>query len=207
MFDPGLMDMIMRLRSSGIYDTDVLRAIERAPRKHFVGDSFWDKAYSDRALPIDCGQSISEPLAIAMMTQALEAKPDHKLLEIGTGSGYHAAILSRITKRVYTVERYHQLLKQAEARFAKLGFTNIVTRHGDGRYGWNGQAPFDRIIVTCGVNSPPKALLKQLAVGGILIASVKGHLMRFTKGQYKTAEETILPLDLPLSEIGKSQAL
>lgn len=207
MFDPGLMDMIMRLRSRGIYDTDVLRAIETAPRKHFVGDSLWDKAYNDRALPIDCGQSISEPLAVAMMTQALEAKPDHKLLEVGTGSGYHAAVLSRITKRVYTVERYHQLLEQAEARFAKLGFTNIVTRHGDGRYGWKGQALFDRIIVTCGVNSPPKALLKQLAVGGVLIASVKGNLMRFTKGQYKTAEETILPLDLPPSEIGKSQAL
>lgn len=197
----------MRLRSRGIYDTDVLRAIETAPRKHFVGDSLWDKAYNDRALPIDCGQSISEPLAVAMMTQALEAKPDHKLLEVGTGSGYHAAVLSRITKRVYTVERYHQLLEQAEARFAKLGFTNIVTRHGDGRYGWKGQALFDRIIVTCGVNSPPKALLKQLAVGGVLIASVKGNLMRFTKGQYKTAEETILPLDLPPSEIGKSQAL
>lgn len=207
MFDPGLMDMIMRLRSRGIFDTDVLRAIETAPRKHFVGDDFWEKAYADRALPIACGQSISEPLAVAMMTQALEAKPDHKLLEIGTGSGYHTAVLSRITKRVYTVERYHQLLSLAEMRFQKLGFTNIVTRHGDGRYGWNGQAPFDRVIVTCGVNSPPKALLKQVASGGILIAVVKGQLMRFTRGPYKFKEETILPLELPLSEIGKSHVL
>lgn len=207
MFDPGLMDMIMRLRSRGIFDTDVLRAIEQAPRKHFVSDVYWDKAYDDKALPISCGQSLSDPQTVAMMTQALEAGPDDKLLEIGTGSGYHAAILSRIVKRAYTVERYHQLLTEAEIRFRRLGFNNIVTRHGDGRYGWKGQAPFDRIIITCGVKSVPNSLLAQLASGGALVAVIKGKLTRITYDGVVPDEKVILPLELPPIETGKSQVL
>ncbi len=207
MFDPGLMDMIMRLRSRGIFETSVLRAIETAPRKYFVGDGFWDKAYEDKSLPIACGQTLSDPQTVAMMTQALEAGPEHKLLEIGTGSGYHTAVLSRIVKRVYTVERYHQLLKDAEARFRKLEFHNIVTRHGDGRYGWKGQAPFDRIIITCGVKSVPNKLLGQLAPGGVLIAVIKGQLTRITHDKIVPEETVILPLDLAPIETGKSHVL
>lgn len=203
MFDPGLMDMVLRLRSRGIYDTNVLRAVEGVPRRHFVPDALWEKAYSDQALPIACGQSISSPHVAAMMTQALELLPDHKTLEIGTGSGYHTGLLSRMCKRVYSAERYHQLLAEAETRFAKLELTNIVTRHSDGRYGWKGQAPFDRIIVTCGVNKIPKGLIKQLAPGGVIVAVVKGKL-----AQYKDEEtRTILPIELPLIETGKSQIL
>ena len=207
MIDPRLMDMVIRLRGRGIFDVRVLRGVEQVPRRHFVGEGFWEKAYDERALPIACGQSISEPLTIAMMTQALEAGPEHKILEIGTGSGYHTGILSRIGRRVYSIERYHQLLIDAEDRFQKLSLTNIVTRHGDGRYGWKGQAPFDRIIATCALKSVPKALLEQLSDGGILIAVVKGELIRFSKKDGAVSQKTILPLEIPLVESGKSQVL
>lgn len=207
MIDPGLMDMIMRLRSRGISDNQVLRAMEMVPRKYFVSDNLWDKAYEDQALPISCGQTLSPTLTIAMMSQALEIKDGHKLLEIGTGSGYHAAILSKMVTRVYSIERYHQLLAEAEDRFAKLGIVNIVTRHGDGRYGWKGQAPFDRIIVTCGVKTVPKSLLDQLAADGTMVAVVKGQLTRLSKGRTKIEEQVILPLDLPTIEAGKSKVL
>ncbi len=199
--------MIMRLRSRGIYSADVLRAMEAAPRKHFVSDDFWDRAYADRSLPISCGQSISAPLTIAMMTQALEVRADHKVLEIGTGSGYHAAILSRMCKRVYTVERYHQLLGEAEMRFRRLGINNIVTRHSDGRFGWKGQAPFDRILVTCGLKKVPNAILAQLAQGGAIVAVVKGKLMHITFDDVVPQEREILDLELPPVETGKSQLL
>ncbi len=207
MIDPRLMDMVIRLRGRGIFDVRVLRGAEQVARRHFVGDGFWEKAYDERSLPIACGQTISEPLTIAMMTQALDAGETHKILEIGTGSGYHAGILSRIGRRVYSIERYHQLLTEAEARFEKLGLVNIVTRHGDGRYGWKGQAPFDRIIATCALKSVPKALLEQLAEGGILVAVIKGELMRFSKQGGSIRQDTILPLDLPIVESGKSQVL
>ncbi len=207
MIDPGLMDMIMRLRSRGISDNHVLRAIETVPRKYFVSDNLWDKAYEDQALPIACGQTLSPTMSIAMMTQALNIHEGHKLLEIGTGSGYHASILSKMVTRVYSIERYHKLLAKAEDRFAKLDIVNIVTRHGDGRYGWKGQAPFDRIILTCGVKSVPKKLKDQLAPGGVMVAIVGGMLVRMTKAKTKISEETILPLSIPMIETGKSKIL
>lgn len=207
MFDPGLMDMIMRLRSRGIFDTNVLRGFEKAPRKHFVSDVYWDKAYEDKSLPIACGQTISDPQSVAMMTQAMEAGSEDKLLEIGTGSGYHAAVMSVLVRRVYTVERYHQLVNEAEIRFRKLGINNIVTRHGDGRYGWKGQAPFDRIIITCGVKSVPNSLMAQLAPGGRLVAVIKGQLTVLTYDGVLPEEKALLPLELPPIETGKSQVL
>ena len=130
--------MIMRIRGRGISDNAVLRAMELVARKHFVAKKHWDVAYEEQSLPTSCGQSLSPPLTIALMTQMLELSPEHKLLEIGTGSGYHTAILSKIVKRVYSVERYKQLIREAEARFQSLGISNHVIRHGDGRYGWGG---------------------------------------------------------------------
>ena len=199
--------MIMRLRSRGISDNKVLAGVEAAPRRHFVPDRLWAKAYDEISLPIPCGQSISEPQTIAMMSQALEAGHDHKLLEIGTGSGYHAAILSGIVKRVYSVERYHQLLNGAEEALAKIGINNVVTRHGDGRYGWKGQAPFDRIIVTAEMLKVPKSLLSQLADEGVLVAVIKGQLVQVRKSGGDVSHTPILPLSLPKIETGKSQIL
>ena len=207
MFDPGLIDMIMALRSRGVSDNLLLRAMELCPRKDFVATDHYERAYLEQALPIACGQTLSSPMNIALMTLMLEVGPDHKVLEIGTGSGYHAAILSHLCKRVYTVERYHALLAGAEAQFKKLGLVNIVSNHGDGRYGWPGQSPFDRIIVTCGLRSKPRRLLKQLAPEGMLIAEIDGHLTRLVKQGVKVVETKFTPLSLPIVENGKSKVL
>jgi len=207
MIDPGLIDMIMRIRGRGISDNAVLRAMELVARKHFVAKKHWDVAYEEQSLPTSCGQSLSPPLTIALMTQMLELNPAHKLLEIGTGSGYHTAILSKIVKRVYSVERYKQLIREAEARFQSLGITNHVIRHGDGRYGWGGQAPFDRIILTCALRAEPAMLIDQLAPKGMLVAVVDGQLTRYSKARKKVTIETLFPLSIPMIEGGKSKAL
>lgn len=207
MFDPGLIDMIMALRSRGVSDNALLRAMELTPRKHFVAGEHYERAYLEQALPIACGQTLSSPMNVALMTLMLEVAPEHKILEVGTGSGYHAAILSHLCKRVYTVERYHALLAAAETQFKKLGRVNIVSNHGDGRYGWPGQSPFDRILVTCGLKSHPKRLLKQLAPGGMLIAEINGQLTRLTKSGVKVNETKLMPMSLPLVEAGKSKIL
>lgn len=161
--------LIMQLRRRGIRDADVLRAIERIPRELFVDDAFAEHAYQDIALPIDCGQTISQPFVVAFMTEKLDLKPTHKVLEIGTGSGYQAAILSQLCRRVYTVERWRELQKASEARLAKLKITNVTTIIGDGWLGWPPQAPFDRIIVTAAALDAPAALLDQLKDGGRMI--------------------------------------
>ena len=207
MIDPGLIDMIMRIRGRGISDNAVLRAMELFARKQFVETKYWEVAYEEQSLPTSCGQVLSPPLTIALMTQMLELSPEHKLLEIGTGSGYHTAILSKIVKRVYSVERYKLLIAEAEARFKALGITNHVIRHGDGRYGWGGQAPFDRIILTCALRAEPAMLIDQLATNGKLVAVVDGQLTRYSKARKKVTVETLFPLDLPMIEAGKSKAL
>lgn len=161
--------LIMQLRRRGIRDADVLRAIERIPRELFVDEAFSEHAYQDIALPIECGQTISQPFVVAFMTEKLELKPTHKVLEIGTGSGYQAAILSQLCRRVYSVERWRELQKAAEARLAKLKITNVTTIIGDGWLGWPPQAPFDRIIVTAAALDAPAALLDQLKEGGRMI--------------------------------------
>ena len=205
--DPERMDMIMRLRGRGIFDNGVLKAMETVPRKAFVTPRYGDIAYAEQALPIACGQTLSEPMTVAMMTQFLELSGDHKLLEIGTGSGYHAGILSKITTRVYSIERYHQLINAAEKRFKQVGIHNVVLRHGDGRYGWKGQAPFDRIIVTCGLKSRPKSLLDQLSDGGKMVCVIKDQLHVFDRAGDDINDYTALPLDLPPVEAGKSKVL
>ena len=199
--------MIMRIRGRGISDNAVLRAMELVARKHFVAKKHWDVAYDEQSLPTSCGQTLSPPLTIALMTQMLELSPKHKLLDIGTASGYHTAILSKIVKRVYSVERYKQLIREAEARFQSLGITNHVIRHGDGRYGWGGQAPFDRIILTCALRAEPAMLIEQLAPKGVLIAVVDGQLTRYSKARKKVTVETFFPLSIPMIEAGKSKAL
>lgn len=171
--DPRTIRLVMALRRTGITDKGVLGAMERTPRDLFVAESFLDQAYENRPLPIDCGQTISQPFIVAMMTEALKVDDRCKVLEIGTGSGYQAAILARLARRVYTVERYRTLLKAAETRFETLRLTNIVTRIADGSKGWPEQAPFDRIMVTAAAPERPDTLLEQLKDGGICVAPVQ----------------------------------
>jgi protein-L-isoaspartate(D-aspartate) O-methyltransferase len=161
--------LIMQLRRRGIRDTNVLRAMERVPRELFVDPAFTDHAYQDIALPIDCGQTISQPFVVAYMTEQLDLDDRHKVLEVGTGTGYQAAVLSHLCRRLYTIERYRELQKAAERRFAQLTITNVTTIIGDGWLGWPPQAPFDRIIVTAAAREAPAKLLEQLKVGGRMI--------------------------------------
>lgn len=207
MFNPGIIDMIMRLRGRGISDNAVLRAMELVDRRHFTVQKYWDVAYDEQSLPIACGQTLSKPVTVAFMTQMLDLSPEHKILEIGTGSGYHTAILSNITKRVYSIERYKTLISDAENVFAKIGVTNHVIRHGDGRYGWRGQAPFDRILIGCGVNKKPVKLMEQLGEGGVLVGVIGQTLMRYRKIRGLMSEEALFPMTLPMLETGKSKSL
>ncbi len=164
--------LVMELRRAGINDTHVLSAIERIPREAFVPEAFQDQAYENRALPIGFGQTLSQPGVVAAMTQALKTDRRLKVLEIGTGSGYQGAILSRLCRRLYTIERYRDLGRAAEARFRELRLHNITTRIGDGYKGWPEQAPFSRIIVTAAAREVPASLVDQLGHGGILIVPV-----------------------------------
>jgi len=165
--------LIMDLRTAGVSDTRVLAAIERVPRETFVEESFLDQAYANQALPINCGQTISQPLVVGLMTQALEVSDRHKVLEVGTGSGYQAAILAKLARRVYTVERHRDLLTLAEKRFKTLQIHNITTQFGDGYKGWPAQAPFDRILVTAAARLVPQDLVAQLSdEGGIMVLPV-----------------------------------
>ncbi|MCP2678723.1 protein-L-isoaspartate(D-aspartate) O-methyltransferase [Maricaulaceae bacterium NA33B04] len=183
--DIRIIQLVMALRSAGLSDKAVLGAIERTPRDVFVPQGFQDQAYENRPLPIDCGQTISQPFVVGAMTQALKLDDRCKVLEIGTGSGYQAAVLARLARRVYTVERYRTLSKEAEARFAELRLSNIVQRIGDGALGWPEQATFDRIIVTAAAPERPDGLLEQLKPGGIAVAPVQQGkvqtLIRYTR--------------------------
>jgi protein-L-isoaspartate(D-aspartate) O-methyltransferase len=170
--DPRLAPVILALRSSGVTDPAVLTAIEKIPRDLFVPELFKARAWEDSALPIACGQTISQPLIVGLMTQALSLESRHRVLEIGTGSGYQTAVLARLARYVYSVERYRTLLGEAEKRLKTLGFQNVITRFGDGGEGWADQAPFDRIIVTAAAPEEPTALLAQLKPKGVLVAPV-----------------------------------
>lgn len=170
--DTRIVELIMALRAAGIVDKQVLGALEHIPRDHFVTREFGERAYENRALPIACGQTISQPFVVAMMTEALCLTPRSKVLEVGTGSGYQTAILSVLARRVYTIERYRTLQTEAEKRFDALRLRNIVTRLGDGMVGWPEQDNFDRILVTAGTAVCPQALLAQLREGGLLVAPI-----------------------------------
>ncbi len=205
--DPGLIDMIMRLRSRGISSNAVLRAIELSPRRHFVPLDKKPLAYDPVNIPIACGQTLPPPMTSALLAQMLDVKMDHKVLTLGLGSGYLAAILSHLATRVYTVERYKTLIAEADTRLRALDIFNVVTRHGDGRYGWPGQAPFDRIVMGYALRAEPDAVLDQLAAGGKLLAVIDGVLTRFEKPRTKITATELMPLDLDMAEAGKSRTL
>jgi protein-L-isoaspartate(D-aspartate) O-methyltransferase len=164
--------LILSLRSQGVSEPLVLNALEQTPRDLFTPKLFQERAWEDSALPIACGQTISQPFIVGLMTQALTIEPRARVLEIGTGSGYQTAVLSRLARLVYTIERYRTLMGEAEARFKALELGNIITRFADGAEGWPEQAPFDRILVTAAAPAEPKTLLAQLKPLGILVAPI-----------------------------------
>jgi protein-L-isoaspartate(D-aspartate) O-methyltransferase len=204
--DQQKIELIMSLRANGIRDTRVLEAIETVPRELFVPEAFQDLAYADQALPIECGQTLSQPFIVAFMTDRLKVGERMKVLEIGTGSGYQTAILAQLCRRVYTMERYRTLMKSAEQRFKQLRLANVTTILGDGNKGWPQQAPFDRIIVTAAAGKLPRKLLEQLAVGGIMIVPVevspgKQEMLRITRTDEGFDRESLLPVRfVPLVE-------
>ncbi|MFN7224349.1 MAG: protein-L-isoaspartate(D-aspartate) O-methyltransferase [Paracoccaceae bacterium] len=166
------MRFLYGLRSKGVTDARVLTAMERVDRGMFVRGHFADRAYDDMPLPIACGQTISQPSVVGLMTQALNVQPRDTVLEVGTGSGYQAAILAQLARRIYTVDRHKRLIREAQAVFQDLGLVNITAFTADGSFGLPDQAPFDRIIVTAAAEDPPGPLLAQLKVGGIMVVPV-----------------------------------
>jgi protein-L-isoaspartate(D-aspartate) O-methyltransferase len=167
-----LMQLIFALRRAGVTDRAVLEAMEATPREAFVQPAFRDRAFEDVALPIPCGQTISQPSVVALMTEMLAVSPRSKVLEVGAGSGYQAAVLARLARRVYAIERHRPLALEARARIEALGLSNVTIRAGDGSRGWPEQAPFDRILVTAAADDTPRLLLEQLRVGGIMVLPV-----------------------------------
>lgn len=180
------MRFLFALRSKGVTDTRVLSVMERVDRGQFVRGLFAERAYEDMPLPIACGQTISQPSVVGLMTQALNINPRDTVLEVGTGSGYQAAILAHLARRVYTVDRHRRLVREAQDLFRDMGLVNIVAMTTDGSFGLPDQAPFDRIIVTAAAEDPPGPLLAQLKVGGIMVVPVGQsdtvqHLIKVTR--------------------------
>jgi len=166
------MQFLFALRSRGVTDTRTLEAMEKIDRGAFVKGLFAERAYEDMPLPIACGQTISQPSVVGLMTQALNVQPRDKVLEVGTGSGYQAAILSQLARRVYTVDRHRRLVQEARAVFEALDLTNVTAFTADGSHGLPEQAPFDRILVAAAAEDPPGPLLAQLRIGGIMVLPV-----------------------------------
>jgi len=185
--------LILELRESGIVDTKVLSAIEKIPRENFIPENFRNQAYENIALPIAENQTISQPFIVAKMTQLLQLSKSHKVLEIGTGSGYQCAILSLLSRRVYTIERIKLLLIQAENIFSKLKLTNIVTKHADGNFGWKEQIPFDRVIFTAATLKISDQFFEHISEGGIIVCPIikknKQILVRYKKNNNQISEE------------------
>jgi protein-L-isoaspartate(D-aspartate) O-methyltransferase len=193
----GRMQFLLALRKRGIGDAAVLRAMDEVPREHFVERPFADSAYADQALPIACGQTISQPYVVAYMTEQLNVEPHHRVLEIGTGSGYQAAVLSRLAREVVSIERYRTLADSARERLATLGYDNVEVRHGDGLAGVPDRAPYDRIIVTAAAEQVPLALIDELADGGIMVLPLGPHsgpqqLVKVSKGEQGIKQEEMI---------------
>lgn len=163
---------MLKLRQNGVSNPEVLKSIETIDRSSFISKSFLNRSLEDIPLPIECGQTISQPSLVAFMIQQLEIPYRSKVLEIGTGSGYQTAILSRLSSRVYSIERYKKLVDMAKLRLAKLNISNVIILLMDGFFGYSLQAPFDRIILTAAVEEIPNLLINQLKVGGIMIIPV-----------------------------------
>lgn len=196
--DEDRMHFLLMLRRRGISDRAVLRAMDEVPRGAFVDAQFGDCAYADQALPIDCGQTISQPYVVAYMTEQLAVQPHHRVLEVGTGSGYQAAVLSRLAREVISIERYRTLAGQARERLAALGCDNVEVVAGDGLAGVPAKAPYDRIIVTAAAETTPQPLLDQLADdGGIMILPLGPHggaqqIIKLTKSETEVARENLI---------------
>jgi len=191
------MEFQLTLRRRGIGDKAVLRAMDAVPREHFVTSEFAASAYADQALPIACGQTISQPYVVAYMTEQLALAPGHRVLEIGTGSGYQAAVLSRLAREVVTVERYRTLAETARTRLATLGYDNVIVVVGDGFKGHAEGAPYDRIIVTAAAEEIPEPLLAQLAEGGVLVLPLGPHggaqrIVKLTKSSDGLSREDLI---------------
>jgi protein-L-isoaspartate(D-aspartate) O-methyltransferase len=169
------MQFLLTLRRRGIADPTVLRAMDEVPRERFVSREMAGNAYADHAMPIDCGQTISQPYVVAYMTEHLGVLPHHRVLEIGTGSGYQAAVLSRLAREVVTVERYRTLAEQARERLHDLGYGNVEVMVGDGLAGVPDRAPFDRILVTAAAEDVPQTVVAQLGEGGVMVLPVGPH--------------------------------
>lgn len=201
-----MMQLIFALRSNGVTDARVLDAIERTPRNMFVDRAFRDRAWEDIPLPIACGQTISQPSVVGVMTQALQVTPRCKVLEVGCGSGYQAAILARLARRVYAIERHRPLAREAAARFRALDLSNVSVIAADGALGWPEQAPFDRIMVTAAAEDPPALLLGQLREGGIMVLPVGQsddvqQLIRIVKTPHGPEYSELMPVRfVPLLE-------
>lgn len=202
--DVGRMEFQLTLRRHGITDQAVLRAMDEVPREYFVAPGFLDSAYADQALPIACGQTISQPFVVAYMTEKLEVEPGHRVLEIGTGSGYQTAILARLAREVVSIERYRTLAEAARERIGTLGYGNATIRAADGMAGAPELAPFDRIMVTAAAEQVPEALVAQLAEGGKMVIPIGPRhdaqsLVRLTKtGGALTRENLIAVRFVPL---------
>jgi protein-L-isoaspartate(D-aspartate) O-methyltransferase len=197
--------LIMTLRGMGIVDADVLSAIEQVPREMFVARALQAYAYENASLPIAMDQTISQPYIVAIMSAALQLTGRERVLEIGTGSGYQAAILSFLCRRVYSIERLRPLLVDADNRLREIRVTNVTTRLGDGARGWPEAAPFDRIILTCAPPVIPDMLLNQLKIGGIMVAPVgrdrNQQLVTIRRSESGFEEATLLPVKfVPLVE-------
>lgn len=193
MLDVRKIRLVLELRESGIVDSKVLSAIEKIPRENFIPENFRNQAYENIALPIAENQTISQPFIVAKMTQLLQLNKSHKVLEIGTGSGYQSAILSLLSRRVYTIERIKLLLIQAENIFSKLKLTNIVTKHADGNFGWKEQIPFDCVIFTAATLKISDQFFEHISEGGIIVCPIikknKQILVRYKKNNNKISTE------------------
>jgi protein-L-isoaspartate(D-aspartate) O-methyltransferase len=193
----GRMEFILALRRRGISNAAVLRAMDEVPREHFVPNTFKHQAYADQALPLACGQTISQPYVVAYMTEHLDVHPDHKVLEVGTGSGYQAAILSQLAREVVTVERYRTLAETARERLATLGMANVEVLVEDGLEGAAERGPYDRIMVTAAAEAIPEALVASLAEGGAMILPLGPHggvqeLVKLTKAEGGLQRENLI---------------
>lgn len=192
-----LIELIIELKKQGINNSNVLKSIEKLPREYFIDSDIHSKANLNIALPINCGQTISQPYIVAHMTQALELDKKHRVLEIGTGSGYQTAILSMLSRFVYTIERYRTLKEKSDKVLKKIGLHNIFSKHGDGGLGWEEQSPFERIIVTAAALEIPKNLVDQLANNGLMIVPVgeennSQNLLKIRKSNNKIFSETLM---------------
>ncbi|MGL9769181.1 MAG: protein-L-isoaspartate(D-aspartate) O-methyltransferase [Sodalis sp. (in: enterobacteria)] len=188
MVDGRTQTLLTQLRQQGIRDERLLQAMEVVPRERFVDEAFEHKAYDNTALPIGLGQTISQPYIVARMTELLALKPESRVLEIGTGTGYQTTILAHLVKHVCSVERIKKLQWQAKRRLKLLDLHNISTRHGDGWQGWPSRGPFDAIIVTAAPPEIPKALMAQLDDGGVMVLPVGKEQQHLTRIQYKGGE-------------------